>query len=75
MVRLFGKPRQGVDPGWGKNRSMRGSLLQRTASSDWKATVIKRMHSNGRKACVKKTNIFGSIPKSNFGAFLTSFWT
>ena len=31
-----------------------GSLLQRTASSDWKATVTKRNHSNDLKACGKK---------------------
>ena len=31
-----------------------GSLLQRTASSDWKATVTKRMLSNDLKACGNK---------------------
>ena len=54
MVKLFDKPRPGVDPGWGKKWVNEGSLLQRTASSDWKATVIKRMHSIDLKAWGKK---------------------
>ena len=29
----------------------RGPLLQRTSSSDWKATATNRMHSNDLEAC------------------------
>ena len=44
----------------------RGPLLQRTSSSDRKATAINRMQSNDLEACGWSVIIFGSIPKSNF---------
>ena len=36
--------------GGGKNR-FQGPLLQRTSSSDWKATATNQMHSNDLEAC------------------------
>ena len=47
-------PAQGWIQG-GAKKVNEGSLLQRTASSDWKATVTKRMHSNDLKACGRKS--------------------
>ena len=48
-----------------------GSLLQRTADSDWKATVTKRMHCNDLKACGKKCCYFWFHSEVQF---LTRFW-
>ena len=51
MLLFFGQIRPGADPGRGKNRSRGGPLLQRTSSSDWKATATNGMHSNDLEAC------------------------
>ena len=40
-----------------QNRSG-GSLLQKTSSSDWKATATNRIHSNDLEACVMKCCCF-----------------
>ena len=53
------------DPEQGKI-AQGGPLLQRTSSSDWKATATNRMHSNDLDACGMKCCYFGSFPKSNF---------
>ena len=45
VLLFFGQIHPGADPGWGKNRSG-GPLLQRTSSSEWKASATKRMHIN-----------------------------
>ena len=49
--------RPGADPGRGKNRS-RGSLLQKTSSSDRKATATNQMDSNDLEAYGKKCCYF-----------------
>ena len=54
----------------GPNRSW-GPILQRTSSSDQKATATNQMHSNAVGACGKSVVIFSSIPKVKF---LTRFW-
>ena len=69
----FGKPRPGVDPGRGKNRSMRGLFskglllqigrLQR--HSECIAVISKHVE--------RKVNILGSMPKSNFWWFFDVF--
>ena len=43
-----------------------GPLLQRTSSSDWKATATSRMHSNYLEAFGKKCCYFWFHSKSNF---------
>ena len=43
-----------------------GPLLQRTSSSDRKATATNRMHSSNLEAFGRSVVIFGFIPKSNF---------
>ena len=57
-------------PGRGKNRPW-GPLLQRTSSSDQKATATNRMHSNNLEACGKNFCylLFHSEVK-----FLMRFW-
>ena len=50
-VVIFNLIRPGADPGRGKN-GPGGPLLQRTFSSDWKATATNQMHSNDVEACV-----------------------
>ena len=71
QVLLFlGQIRLGVDPRRNQNKS-RGSLLQRTSSSDRKATATNRMHSSdleafGNRCCYF---LFHSEVK-----FLTRFW-
>ena len=78
VLLFFGQIRPGVDPGRGQNRSFGGPLLQRTSSSEWKATASNRMHSSdlevfGKKCCYLIFLVsFGS---QIFDAFLTSFWT
>ena len=55
--------------GWIQGRakiSHGGPLLQRTSSSDWKATAPNRMRSNYLEAFGKKCCYFGFIRKSNF---------
>ena len=44
---------QGRIQGGTKNRSL-GPLLERTSSSDWKATATNRMHNNDQEACGMK---------------------
>ena len=54
-------------PRAGQNRSRGGGpLLQRTSSSDRKATATNRMHSSDLEAFGKKCSYFGFIRKSNF---------
>ena len=73
MLLFFGQIRPGVDPGQGKNRSPGGPLLQRTSSSDLKATATNQIpvHSNDLEACGMKCCyfLFHSEVK-----FLTRFW-
>ena len=52
MLLFFGHIRLEADPSRGQYRS-RGPLLQKTSSSDWKATASNRMHSNDLEACEK----------------------
>ena len=52
-----------------------GSLLQRTSSSDWKATATNRMHSSDIEALGKKCCYFWFNSEVKYDAFLTSFWT
>ena len=50
---------QGVDPGRGKiGHQGEGPLLQKTSSSDLKATATNRIHSNDLEACVMKCCCF-----------------
>ena len=78
VLLFFGQIRPGVDPGRGQNRSFGGPLLQRTSSSERKATASNQMHSSdlevfGKKCCYLIFLVsFGS---QIFDAFLTSFWT
>ena len=73
MVRLFGKPRPGVDPGWGKNRSMRGpcskGLLLQIGRLQLQSECIEMIY----KHVGRRVNIFGSIPKSNFWCYFDVF--
>ena len=52
-----------------------GDPLQRTSSSDRKASATNQVHSNGLEACGKSVAIFGPFRNQIFDAFLTSFWT
>ena len=52
-----------------------GPLLQRTSSSDRKATIKNLMHSNYLAALGKKCFYFWFYSEVNFFPFLTSFWT
>ena len=75
VIRLFGKPLPGVDPGWGKNRS-RGSPSLQCTSSDRKATATNRMHSNDLEACGKKCLYFWFYSEVKFFVpFWRLFWT
>ena len=62
--------------GWiqgGAKIGSRGSLLQRTSSSDRKATATYWMHSNDLKHLGRSIVIFGFIGKSNFWRVLDVF--
>ena len=62
--------------GWiqgGAKIGPRGSLLQRTSSSDRKATATYWMHSNDLKHLGRSIVIFGIIRKSNFWRVLDVF--
>ena len=62
--------------GWiqgGAKIGPRGSLLQRTSSSDRKATATYWMHSNDLKHLGRSIIIFGFIGKSNFLRVLDVF--
>ena len=61
-----------VPAGRGQNRS-RGPLLQRTSSSDRKATATNRMHSSDLKHVERSVVIFGFIRKPKFDALLSLF--
>ena len=52
-LRCFSHIRPGADPGRAKI-GQRGPLLQRTVSSNWKATATNWMHSNDLEACGMK---------------------
>ena len=54
MLLFFGQIRAGADPGRGEKKVTGGPLLQRTSSSDWKATATNQMHSNYLEACGMK---------------------
>ena len=58
----------GADPGRGQNR-LRGPLLKRISSSDWKATATNRMHSSDLEACGKKCCYFWFHSEVKFDAF------
>ena len=64
-IHFWAKSAQGWIQG-GSKIGHRGSLLQRTSSSDRKATATNQMHRNYLEAFGKKVVIFGSIWKSNF---------
>ena len=57
-LRCIGHICPGVDPGRGKIGHMGGPLLQKTSSSDCKATATNRIHSNDLEACVMKCFCF-----------------
>ena len=71
VLLFFGQIRPGADPGWGKNRSRGGPLLQETSSSDRKDTATNRMHSSDLETCGKKCCYFWFHFEVKF---LTRFW-
>ena len=58
MLLFFDQIRLGADPGRGLIWSRGGPLLQRTSSSDWKATATNQMHSSDLEAFGKKCCYF-----------------
>ena len=58
VLLFFGQIRPWADPGRGQNRSWGGPLLQRTSSSERKATASNRMHSSDLEAFGKKCCYF-----------------
>ena len=60
MLLIFGQIRPGRIQGRAKigQRGGGGPLLQRTSSSDWKATATNRMHSSDLEAFGKKCCYF-----------------
>ena len=71
VLLFFGQIRPGVDPGRGQNRSWGGPLLQRTSSSERKATASNRMHRSDLEAFWKKCCYFWFHSEVKF---LTRFW-
>ena len=66
---FFGQIHTGVIPGRDQNRSG-GPFLQRTSSSDCKATVTNQMYSNDQEACRKEVLLFFIHSEVKF-----CFWT
>ena len=64
---------QGADPGRGKiGHQGGGPLLQKTSSSDRKATATNGIHSNDLEACVMKCCCFWFLSVAKFLALESS---
>ena len=70
---LLGQTRQGGGSRAGPKQVPGGSLLQRTSSSDRKATATNRMHSSDLEAFEKKYCCHWEV--KFFETLRTSFWT